>query len=74
MDEFTTVQADLKGPGYQGWWDHILPQLTEEQTANLNLAAASHGISHRTISIVLTRWGFPVTPGQVGHWRRNHVR
>jgi hypothetical protein len=56
MDEFTTVQADLKGPGYQGWWDHILPQLTEEQTANLNLAAASHGISHRTISIVLTRW------------------
>jgi hypothetical protein len=74
VNEFLEVQADHKGPGIIGWWGDVLPELTDKQRDDLLLAAKSRGISHRTISIVLGQWGFQVTPTQVGHWRRNHVR
>jgi len=74
VDEFLEVQATKKSPGVSGWWDDVIPQLSEEQVASLEQAARSSQISHRTISIVLARWGFEVTAGSVGHWRRNHVR
>ena len=67
------VQAEAKGPGTGGWWDRVLPELTEEQSGSLYQAAQNRDISHRTISIVLGRWGFKVSPEMVGHWRRNHV-
>ena len=74
MDEFREVQATKKGPGVSGWWDDVLPRLSSDQLTGLTEAASDPSISHRTISIVLGRWGFAVTPGAVGHWRRNYVR
>jgi hypothetical protein len=74
VDEFLEVQAGKRGPGVAGWWDDVLPRLSDEQAASLKQAATEPSISHRTISIVLGRWGFEVSPGAVGHWRRNHVR
>ena len=73
MDEFVQVQQQGKQPGSVGWWDRVLPELTAEQVEGLRSAARSPEISHRTISVVLGKWGFQVSPGSVGHWRRNHV-
>ncbi|HEY7821948.1 MAG TPA: hypothetical protein VIG24_03900 [Acidimicrobiia bacterium] len=74
MDEFLEVQQTLKGPGTPGWWDDLFPKLTDEQAASLQQAAESKQISHRTISVVLSKWGHKVSPAQVGHWRRTYVR
>ena len=73
MDEFAAVQSEAKA-GTRGWWEHVLPELSDEQAEKLKDAAKSRTISHRTISIVLGQWGFDVTQAQVGHWRRTHVR
>lgn len=70
MDEFLAVQREQRGPGMTGWWDRVIPQLDEQQAASLLQAADDQNISHRTISIVLARWGHRVSPGSVGHWRR----
>ncbi len=74
MREFLETQESERGPGTVGWWVNVLPQLTDEQRADLLEAAASDRISHRTIGVVLGKWGFEVTQAQVGHWRRQHVR
>lgn len=74
MDEFLEVQAQGQKPGTVGWWERVMPELTEEQVASLNRAAGNPAISHRTISIVLGNWGFEVSPAAVGHWRRNYAR
>jgi hypothetical protein len=73
VDEFLRVQNDAAKPGTTGWWDRVLPELSEEQLASLMDAARSKGISHRTISIVLGNWGYQVSAPSVGHWRRTHV-
>ena len=73
MDEFLAVQAEAKKPGTDGWWDRVIPALTDEQHRSLLDAAGSRDISHRTIAVVLERWGHKVTPAMVGHWRRTHV-
>lgn len=74
VDEFLAVQSGLKGPGTRGWWDNLLPTLPDDKRESLMQAAHSRDISHRTISVVLNKWGFKVTPAMVGHWRRTHVR
>ena len=74
MDEFAEVQASLKGPGMAGWWETVLPELDDGQLGRLLAAAEDATISHRTISVVLGKWGHPVTISQVAHWRRNRVR
>ena len=74
MDEFVQTQQAMKGPGTSGWWDKVIPTLDPEQRASLQAAGVNPDISHRTISVVLERWGHRVTQAQVGHWRRNHVR
>ena len=74
VDEFLKVQAELKGPGTTGWWDEVIPALTDQQRESLMQAAESKAISHRAISIVLGKWGHAVKPGMVGHWRRTYVR
>jgi hypothetical protein len=71
VDVFTSVQQKAKGPGCDGWWVSVIPQLTDDQRSQLEQAAADRRITHRTIAVVLTQWGFEVTPTQVGHWRRN---
>jgi hypothetical protein len=73
VDEFTAVQSQIKGPGTTGWWEAVIPNLTDKQQADLMAAAGSKAISHRTISIVLGQWGHRVSAAQVGHWRRTHV-
>jgi hypothetical protein len=73
FDEFRETQAGIKGPGLSGWWERVIPQLDEVQAEALMQAAESRDISHRTIAVVLGRWGFDVSPAQVGHWRRTHV-
>ena len=73
MDEFEQVQSAVKA-GTRGWWEDVMPRLSEKQLEDLERAAGSRSISHRTISTVLNRWGFEVTIAQVGHWRRNYVR
>ena len=74
MDEFLEAQQEVSKPGTLGWWESVLPELDAERLGSLLEAARSPRISHRTISTVLGRWGYQVTPGQVGHWRRNNVR
>jgi hypothetical protein len=74
MDEFLAVQASQKPPGTSGWWDRIIPELPDDQRVSLEQAADNRDISHRTISIVLGRWGHKVSPSMVGHWRRNRER
>lgn len=73
MDEFLQVQSEQRGPGTTGWWDRVIPTLTDEQRQSLEAAGRSRDISHRTISVVLERWGHRVSPAMVGHWRRTHV-
>ena len=72
MDEFQQVQSAVKS-GTRGWWEDVMPRLSDEQADKLRDAALSRGISHRTISVVLGQWGFEVSAAQVGHWRRTHV-
>jgi hypothetical protein len=74
VDEFLEAQQDLKGPGVLGWWEDVVPKLSDEQRESLLGAAGNRGISHRAIKVVLDRWGYPVTLAQVGHWRRTYVR
>ena len=71
MNEFLAEQERQRGPGTSGWWVHAEQALTPEQFGQLQEAADTPTISHRTISVVLERWGVKVTPGMVGHWRRN---
>ena len=73
MNEFEQAQANVKGPGVDGWWVQ-LDTLTDDRRQSLMDAARSSTISHRAIATVLTGWGVPVTVAQVGHWRRTHVR
>ena len=72
MDEFRALQKTMRGPGFVGWWEHVIPELTAAQAADLVDAGKDRRISHRVISIVLGQWGYEVTPAQVGHWRRSH--
>jgi len=72
MDEFEQVQAQRR-PGYAGWWEKVLPQLTDEQRTALDAALRNPEIGHTTISTVLRRWGYDVSYQQVGHYRRRHV-
>ena len=71
MNEFAAEQERQRGPGTTGWWVNAEQTLTPEQFGQLQEAADTPTISHRTISVVLERWGVKVTPGMVGHWRRN---
>jgi len=73
VDEFLQVQKEAGKPGTTGWWDRVLPELSEEQVKSLMEAARSNAISHRTISIVLGKWGYEVSAPAIGHWRRTHV-
>ena len=73
MYEFEQAQAASKRPGVAGWWTRI-GQLSQDQQDSLANAAVSPHISHRAIATVLDGWGIQVSPEQVGHWRRNHVR
>lgn len=72
MNEFEEVQAGLGKPGTRGWWERY--KFSPEQAEALDQAGRDSAISHRTISIVLGRWGFEVSPVQVGHWRRTVLR
>jgi hypothetical protein len=72
MQEFLEAQAGIRH-GMPGWWDRVLPNLTDEQLASLMDAARSAEIRHQAIATVLGRWGYTVTSAQVGHWRRNYV-
>lgn len=74
VDVFREAQAALKPPGQTGWWTRAEQQLDVEQWDALVEAAWSPEISHRAIATVLRQWGIDVTPGAVGHWRRNRVR
>ena len=71
MDEFLAEQEKQRRPGMTGWWVTAEQTLDGDQFAQLQQAADNPNISHRTISVVLERWGVKVTPGMVGHWRRN---
>jgi len=73
MDEFAQAQAQRR-PGYAGWWEKVLPLLTDEQRHALDAALANPEIGHTAISTVLRRWGHDVSYQQVGHYRRRHVR
>lgn len=71
MDEFLAEQALQRTAGMPGWWERAEQTLEPDQWASLVTAADNPAITHRTISVVLGRWGVKVSPGMVGHWRRN---
>jgi hypothetical protein len=31
VNEFLQAQNGLKGPGSSGWWEQVIPELTDEQ-------------------------------------------
>jgi len=72
MDEFEKAQAEAR-PGYTGWWNKVIPQLTDDQQASLQNACLNRDISHSVIAKVLGQWGHKVSQQQVGHYRRNYV-
>jgi len=72
VNEFREAQKELR-PGVRGWWVGVLADLPEARRDQLLEARDDRSISHRAISVVLKRWGYEVTPAQVGHWRRNVV-
>ena len=74
MNEFEQVQSTRDRPGVTGWWETVIPELSEQQRTDLFAAGAHRGISHQTIRVVLGQWGFEVSASQVGPWRRTHVR
>ena len=73
MNEFYEAQAQVKPPGVPGWWLNVLADLDPNRKDQLIEAATDRAISHRTIAVVLQRWGYKVTTAQIGHWRRNYV-
>ena len=73
MDEFREAQTQLSSAGVRGWWERAQAELPDDKWAALLEAALSRDITHRTVSVVLERWGLKVSPVQVGHWRRTHV-
>jgi len=72
MDEFQQVQAEQR-PGHAGWWTKVIPQLDDDRRGALDRALHDRDITHSTISVVLRRWGYEVSPQQVGHFRRRYV-
>jgi len=72
MDEFELEQQNVKA-GSAGWWERVMPQLTDEQRTSLDRALHNPNIGHNTISTVLKRWGYQVSYQQVGHFRRRYV-
>jgi len=72
MDEFELEQQNVKA-GNPGWWETVIPQLTDDQRASLDRALHNRAIGHSTIATVLKRWGYPVSYQQVGHFRRRYV-
>jgi len=73
LDVFRQVQEELRRPGVAGWWVEVLEELDDDRRTALETAAADRTITHRTISVVLERWGYQVTPARVAHWRRTYV-
>ena len=73
MQEFIDEQAKIR-TGVAGWWERVIPELTDEQRDGLMAAAESREIRHTAISSVLRKWGHDVSVAQVSHWRRNYVR
>lgn len=57
-------------PGVPSWYDKIRPQMEPEQVEKLDAALRQPDIGHAAIANVLTAWGYSVSIGQVGHYRR----
>lgn len=71
MDEFLQAHLEVREQsGSRSWYDRISGDLSAEQKEALDNALANLDIGQRAISVVLKRWGYPVSAGQVGHWRR----
>ena len=73
MNEFYEAQRQVKPSGVSGWWVKVLADIDQTRRDQLIEAASDPNISHRAIAVVLQRWGYSVSPGSVGHWRRNHA-
>lgn len=71
VSEFADEQARSK-KGQPSWYDLTVPELTDEQRADLDAALADRQIFPRTISVVLARWGYKVTPSQVAWHRKRY--
>lgn len=68
MSEFREAQRTTR-KGMQSWYDRLVPQLTEQERADLDEALADREIFPRTIQLVLDRWGHRVSPSQIT-WHR----
>ena len=71
MSEFRDEQTRAR-TGMPSWYDVITPQLTDQQRADLDDALRDRAIFPRTISLVLDRWGYQVTTGQVSWHRKRY--
>ena len=71
MDEFLQAHLEVtRKAGSRSWYDRVVDRLTDEQREALDTALADPAIGQRAISVVLKRWGFAISVGQVGHYRR----
>jgi len=68
VSEFREAQATTR-KGTPSWYDRIVPELTDQQRADLDDALADRTIYPRVISMVLTGWGHKVSVSQVS-WHR----
>ena len=74
MSEFAEVQSSLRKSGIESWYDRISAEIDGERLAALDAALADLSITPKAITIVLERWGYPVSRAQVSHHRRDRLR
>lgn len=74
MSEFRAVQDGLRKSGIDSWYDKIVAELDDARRADLDAALADMSITPKAIEIVLAKWGYKVSRGQIGHHRRDRVR
>lgn len=69
MNEFREEQEEVRR-GTASWYERIGRDLSEEQLASLDAALIDRDIYASTISRVLKKWGYTVTPGSVSWYRK----
>lgn len=73
MDEFLQAHLEIGRKGsVRSWYDRAAAELTPEQLEALDAALACPDIGQRAIVVVMKRWGYVITVGQVGWHRRAH--
>lgn len=72
VSEFREAQKTERVKGVPSWYDKLAPELSDSQRQDLDDALADRSVYPSVIALVLGRWGYSVTPGQVTWHRKRH--